>query len=74
MKLLTIPIRYFLFLGVLAFPMACHQTPVAHTNSDSDKKERSMSVAHKTEPEAIEIPPIDRAVPSAFETATFGLG
>jgi hypothetical protein len=37
-------------------------------------KEGKVNFASKTKIQSLEIPPIDEAVPSTIETATFGLG
>ena len=40
----------------------------------SETKESKVNLAYKTKIQSPEIPPIDEAVPSIIETATFGLG
>ena len=65
-------IRCLVLLGLMSFLMGCSPTTATEANHDSKAKEGSMSLAHKSEFSAI--PPIDAAVPSNFETASFGLG
>ena len=59
-------------LGVMPFIMGCSPTAATQANHGSKAKEGSMGLAYKTESPAP--PPIDSAVPSSFETASFGLG
>ena len=67
-------IRCLFLLGVMSFLSGCSQTMAMQAKHDSKTKERSMSLAYKTETESPVIPPIDAAAPSIFETASFGLG
>lgn len=67
-------IKNFLFIGLLLFSMGCNQAPLTQTSKASNQEEGSMSVAYKTDTDNRTIPPMDMAVPSIFETATFGLG
>ena len=59
-------------LGVIALFAGYNPTTATQANYDSRIKEGSMNLAYKTESPAI--PSIDAAVPSRFETASFGLG
>jgi hypothetical protein len=65
-------IRCLFLLGLMSFLMGCSPTTGTQANHASKTKEDSMSLAYKTGSPAI--PPIDAAVPSNFETASFGLG
>ena len=65
-------IRCLFLLGVMSFLMGGSPTTATQANNGSKAKEGSLSLAYKTESPAI--PPIDAAVPSNFETASFGLG
>ena len=61
-----------ILIGNDIFFMGCAPTADAQANHASNLKEDSMSLAYKTE--HLAIPAIDAAVPSTFETASFGLG
>jgi hypothetical protein len=65
-------IRCLLLLGVMSFLMGCSPTKASQENHASKTKEDSMNLAYKAESPTI--PPIDAAVPSKFETLSFGLG
>jgi len=56
----------------MSFLIGCSPTKATQDNQALKTKEGSMSLAYKTESPTI--PPIDAAVPSKFETASFGLG
>jgi hypothetical protein len=64
--------RCLFLLGAMAFFSGCDPTTATKANHESRTKKGSMNLAYKTESPAI--PPIDAAVPSKFETASFGLG
>jgi len=59
-------------LVVMSFFMGGTATAAAQANQGSKVKEDSMGTAYKTESPAI--PPIDAAVSTNFQTASFGLG
>lgn len=49
------------------------QLRMSRANSAADIKD-SMNLAYTLETNPAEIPPIDKAAPAIFETASFGLG
>lgn len=59
-------------LGMITSFAGCNPTTATLADHDSGTKQGSMNLAYKTESPVI--PPIDAAVPSKFETASFGLG
>jgi hypothetical protein len=59
-------------LAAMSLLMNCSPTSGTQTNPISKTKEGVMDPAYKSESYAI--PPIDAAVPTNFETASFGLG
>jgi len=65
-------IRCLFLWGVMSFLMGASLTTAKQANEGSKTKEGSMGLAYETGPPAI--PPIDAAVPTNFETASFGLG
>jgi len=65
---------YFLVLSVMLLTGACSQNKEAPVNHQTDPKELSMNVEHKTDLSSQQMPPIDAAAPVVFETASFGLG
>ena len=66
--------RCLFLLGVMSFLLSCSPTMAMQAKHDSKTKERSMSLAYKTDTKSPVIPPIDVAASSIFETASFGLG
>lgn len=65
---------YLLVLSVMLLTGACSQSKEAPVNHETDPKELSMNVEHKTDLSSQQMPPIDAAAPVVFETASFGLG
>lgn len=49
-------------------------TPARETPSGSNSKEQTMDKAYASEIATVDLPSLDSAVPSNFETASFGLG
>ena len=70
---LTLNIRWLL-LGILVIILGIVSTKTAQANPAFDTKEGSMNLAYNLESKSKNIPPIDAAVTSVFETASFGLG
>lgn len=62
------------FMGILAILWACSPAMDSTTTPESEKMEEAMNLAYKTDTDTPTIPPIDAEMPSAFETASFGLG
>jgi hypothetical protein len=60
---------FSILLGSMFFLWACSQTLEPAISQESKKRESSMNIDTETS-----VPPIDTAVPSIFETASFGLG
>ena len=67
-------IQCLVLLGVMWFLLSGSLTTETQANPTQKTKEGSMSLAYKIETESSKIPLIDAAVPSIFETASFGLG
>jgi len=65
-------IQCLFFLGGMAFLLGCPSTTATQANNGAMAKEDSINPIAKYQSPAI--PPIDAAVPSNFETASFGLG
>ncbi len=66
--------RYtFLWGSILVITVGCLMATM-QVNQASETKESSVNIALKTKTELPGIPPIDEAVPSIIETASFGLG
>ncbi|MFH2012855.1 MAG: hypothetical protein ABIJ37_09185 [Pseudomonadota bacterium] len=65
-------IRCLLLFGVILYLTGCSATTPKQANHNSKAKEIPKSLSYKTEAPAI--PPIDKAAPTNFETASFGLG
>ena len=63
-----------LLLGVMSFFMGVFPMAATQANQALKTREGSMSLAYKIKTESSQIPPIDTAAPSIFETASFGLG
>jgi PBP1b-binding outer membrane lipoprotein LpoB len=59
----------YILLGSIFFLWACSQTTAPAISQESITKESSMSTDIEKN-----MPPIDTAAPSIFETASFGLG
>lgn len=65
-------IRCLWLLVMMSFFIGGTTTAAAQANQGSKVKEGSMDTAYKTESHTI--PPIDAAVSTNFQTASFGLG
>ena len=65
-------IRCLLLLVMMSFFMGGTATAAAQATQASKAKENPMDTVYKTESHAI--PPIDAAVSTNFQTASFGLG
>jgi hypothetical protein len=68
----AIVIHVLFVLGAVSLLMNCSPEMAVLESQLDSSKDKSMNVAIKTE--STSIPPIDAAVPSNFETASFGLG
>jgi len=67
-------IKWLLLLGVISILFGVVHLTLPQADSAFDTKEDSMNPAYNFETKPIKIPPIDKAVPIAFKTASFGLG
>ena len=67
-------IRCVCLLGVTFFLVGIGLVMDPQADPTTETKEAPMGLAHKIEADATQIPPIDAAAPSVFETASFGLG
>jgi PBP1b-binding outer membrane lipoprotein LpoB len=64
--------RYTFFLVALLLMVSCSPEMVAEESQISKLEEKTMLDANVTDTHSI--PPIDKAAPSNFESASFGLG
>ena len=68
----TIMYRVVIYFVALLCPLLSTGVMASQTNQNSMGKTTIMGTAAKTGSRAV--PPIDRAAPSTYKTATFGLG
>ena len=67
-------IKLLLLLGVMSILLGGAQLMTTQADPTADTKEGSMNLAYTLETKPGEIPLIDAAAPTVFETAAFGLG
>ena len=67
-------IRWLLILGLISLILGVTRLVTTRADNDSNTKEGPMNLAYKLETKSPEMPPIDTAVTTVFETASFGLG
>ncbi|MFZ7126722.1 MAG: hypothetical protein ACOWWM_11275 [Desulfobacterales bacterium] len=67
-------LRRAFFSGLVLYLFGCSPPMAADQSTASNPKEQFVKLANEPEIQNPEIPPIDAAAPSRFETASFGLG